>query len=129
MTRGRKPKPTHLRLVEGTHRADRHGGPDKLKEAGVVAGAFGPLKRPTYLKHFAKEAWLRYIEPAGWLDASREPCAIAFCELWAEMRSAPARFQAAKHAQLRAYMGDLGLTDERKRVVDQTAERDEFFDD
>ncbi|MGY4504210.1 phage terminase small subunit [Bradyrhizobium sp. GM24.11] len=128
-TRGRKPKPTHLRLVEGTHRADRHGGPETLHEAAASAGAFGPLKRPTYLKRFAKEAWSRYIAPASWLDASREPCAVAFCELWAEMRSAPSRFQAARHAQLRAYMSELGLTDERRRAVEQPADRDEFFDE
>ncbi|MGY4605765.1 hypothetical protein ACVW16_004177 [Bradyrhizobium sp. USDA 4474] len=125
-TRGRKPRPTHLRLVEGTYRADRHGGPNRLKAA--AAGEFGPLTRPTCLRRFAKEAWERYIAPASWLDTSREPAAIAFCELWAEMRAAPARFQAAKHSQMRAYMSELGLTDERKRAIDPPEDLDEFFD-
>jgi hypothetical protein len=98
-------------LVDGTHRADRHGDAAKARDAAAKSAAsFGPLTRPKYLKRFALEAWKRYIEPASWLDASREPAAIAFCELWQELRLAPANFQAAKHSQLRAYMGDLGLT-------------------
>ena len=40
----------------------------------------------------------------------REPAAIAFCELWQEFRKAPVSFQASKHAQMRAYMSELGLT-------------------
>jgi hypothetical protein len=75
------------------------------------------------------EAWKRYIAPAYWLDASREPSAIAFCELWQEMRLAPTAFQAAKHSQLRGYMSDLGLTDLRKRPTVKHQERDEHFDD
>lgn len=131
MTRGRKPKPPHLRLVDGTHRADRHGDPKEV-QAGVstAAAAFGPLLRPKYLKGFAKEAWERYVAPASWLDASREPAAIAFCELWSELRKAPAQFPAAKHTQLRGFMSDLGLTDERRRpAVKADQSRDEFFDD
>ena len=126
MTRGRKPKPGHLRLVEGTHRDDRHGAADKVSGA---AAAFGPLRMPLYLKRQARAAWQRYITPASWLDASREPAAIAFCELWQELRLAPATFQAAKHSQLRAYMADLGLTDERNRAVEASREKDELFDD
>jgi hypothetical protein len=84
---------------------------------------------PSYFKRQARAAWQRYIAPAAWLDASREPAAIAFCELWQEMRLAPASFQAAKHSQLRAYMADLGLTDERNRHLEIAKAKDEFFDD
>lgn len=126
MTKGRKPKPAHLRLVDGTHRSDRHGDAGKL---GNAAAAFGPLRMPPYFKRQARAAWQRYIAPASWLDASREPAAIAFCELWQELRLAPASFQAAKHSQLRAYMADLGLTDERNRQAEASKEADEFFDD
>jgi hypothetical protein len=112
MARGRKPKEPHLRLVTGTHRADRHGDAVKVSEAAARSAAnFGPLIRPTYLKRFA-----------------REPAAIAFCELWQEMRLAPASFQAAKHSQMRGYMSALGLTDERNRAVEDPPERDEHFD-
>ena len=72
-------------------------------------------------------AWKKYIEPAGWLDASREPAAIAFCELWQEFRFAPTSFPASKHGQLRAYMSELGLTDERNRSESDDP-TDEFFD-
>jgi hypothetical protein len=130
LAKGRKPKAIHLRLVDGTHRPERHGDPAAALEAVEKSAArFGPLERPRYLTGAAKAAWDRYIAPAEWLDASREPAAIAFCELWKEMRSAPVTFQAAKHSQMRAYMSELGLTDERKRAVDaSTEERDEHFD-
>lgn len=130
MTKGRKPKAPHLRLVEGTHRDDRHGDRERTEQAvEQAAQAFGPLARPSSLKRQALEAWKRYIAPAYWLDASREPSAIAFCELWQEMRLAPTAFQAAKHSQLRGYMSDLGLTDLRKRPAAEEPERDEHFDD
>jgi hypothetical protein len=82
------------------------------------------------MKGHSLDAWKRYIDPASWLDASREPAAIAFCELWQEFRHGPTSFPAAKHGQLRAYMSELGLTDERNRVLDESKkEKDEFFDD
>jgi hypothetical protein len=42
---------------------------------------------------------------------------------------APRMFQAAKHGQMRAYMSELGLTDERNRGNEQGDEKDEFFDE
>jgi hypothetical protein len=127
--KGPRPKAAHLRLVDGTHRPDRHG--PQMEAAQAVAAAvqaFGKVKRPAYLRGHALSAWRRYIEPADWLDASREPAAIAFCELWDEFMSRPSSFQAAKHSQLRAYMNDLGLTDERNRPRDERRQPDEFFD-
>lgn len=128
MTRGRRPKPPHLRLIDGSHRKDRHGDAQKIRDgAAIVAASFGPLERPNHLKGFSKEAWGRYIEPAGWLDASRAPAAIAFCELWSELRTAPAQFPASKHTQLRGYMADLGLTDERRRPAAKSHDEDDSF--
>ena len=43
--------------------------------------------------------------------------------------AAPTAFPAAKHGQMRAYMSELGLTDERKRMDDEPEDKDEFFDD
>lgn len=130
MTKGRRPKPSHLRLVEGTHRDDRHGSRSSVK-AGIQRDlrSFGVLVRPTFLRKHGREAWDRYIAPATWLDGSREPAAIMFCELWQEMRSAPSRFPASRHSQLRGLMADLGLTDERKRPAPILEETDEFFGD
>lgn len=129
MTRGRRQKPPHLRLVDGTHRTTRHGDAGEVqKSVSESAAAFGPLTLPKYLKRHARDAWARYIAPAGWLDAAREPAAILFCELWAEFRTAPASFPAAKHTQLRGLMADLGLSDERRRSVQAADDPDEFFD-
>lgn len=128
--RGAKPKPAHLRLVDGTRNVTRHGTEADLRQkAEQSVRAFGALTRPRHLKGEGLVAWKRYIEPAAWLDASREPAAIAFCELWQEFRFAPTSFPASKHGQLRAYMSELGLTDERNRVLDESkAAKDEFFD-
>lgn len=129
-TRGAKPKPALLRLVDGTRNPTRHGSEKKLREVvETAAQKFGSLTRPKWLKGEGLVAWRKYIEPAGWLDASREPAAIAFCELWQEFRFAPTAFPAAKHGQLRAYMSELGLTDERRRIDEEPDAKDEFFDD
>lgn len=129
-TRGAKPKPVKLRLVDGTHNVTRHGNlADSAEKAELSAATFGKLEKPSYLRAASAQAWKRYIDPAAWLDASREPAAIAFCELWAEFRSSPIRFPASKHGQLRAYMSELGLTDERNRGEVEGKGKDEFFDD
>jgi hypothetical protein len=128
--RGAKPKPAYLRLLDGTNNVTRHGPEGKLRETVETAAPFGPLARPKSLKGEALAAWKRYIEPAGWLDGSREPAAIAFCELWQEFRRAPSVFPSSKHGQMRAYMSELGLTDERNRGKGDGGEtKDEFFDD
>lgn len=44
-------------------------------------------------------------------------------------REIPGEFLAAKHSQMRAYMSELGLIEERKRISAEPEERDEFFDD
>ncbi len=130
-TRGAKPKAAHLRLVDGTHRATRHGSAKKAKaKVESAIAVFGQIEQPDFLAGDALTAWQRYIKPAGWLDGSREPAAIAFCALWSQFRGDPAEFPAAKHGQLRAYMSELGLTDERNRGdVDDGKDEDEFFGD
>jgi hypothetical protein len=128
-TRGAKPKPAHLHIVGGTANVTRHGKEGDLrKKVEESAEAFGKPVKPKALKGEAAWAWKRYIEPAAWLDASREAAAIAFCELWQEFREGPQRFVSAKHGQMRAYMSELGLTDERNRLTDgKQDEPDEFF--
>lgn len=129
-TRGPKPKPAHLRVVDGTHRTTRHGklvDAEKVIQEGVAA--FGKPVMPKTFKAGARAAWKRYIEPAGWLDAAREPAAIAFCELWQEFTFSPIGFPAAKHNQMRAYMSELGLTDERNRVGESGKQKDDGDDD
>lgn len=128
-TRGAKPKPAKLRLVDGTHRTARHGNSaDAVEASDDAATSFGKLRKPTSVKGEAAKAWKKYIEPAAWLDGSREPAAIAFCELWKEFTFNPTGFPASKHGQMRAYMSELGLTDERNRGDHgDKKEEDEFF--
>lgn len=127
--RGAKPKPAHLRIVDGTTNITRHGTEaDARAKVEKAAAKFGGLVRPKHLKGDGLAAWKRYIEPAYWLDAGREPAAIAFCELWSEFRFNPKGFPASKHGQMRAYMSELGLTDERNRGDAGDEKGDEFFD-
>ena len=126
MSNGRPPKPVHLRIISGTHRNSRHGSKQNARKAVARSrGAFGKIKMPDYFEGYAREAWESYIRHCGWLDKSREPCAILLCELWAEYRADPKSFD--KHTQLRAYMGLVGLSDERNRGPDIEEPYDEHF--
>lgn len=129
--RGTKPQPAHLRLVKGTHRSHRHGSREvAAARAAVDPELFGPISKPGFLKGEALKAWKRYVEPCYWLDASSEPSAILFCELWQEFRDSPRGFAANKYAQMRHLMQELGLTDERNRGDPAKAPgKDEFFND
>lgn len=127
--RGAKPKPARLRLVDGTNNVTRHGSEaEARKKIEAAENLFGKPVMPTALKGEASKAWKRWIAPADWLDGAREAAAIAFCELWAEFRFNPTGFPASKHGQMRAYMSELGLTDERNRGDHGSKkEEDEFF--
>lgn len=128
--RGAKPKPAHLRLVEGTRNATRHGSEEGLKKkVERSATHFGKLTCPRFLKGEALAAWKKWIAPAFWLDGSKEAAAIAFCELWSEFRFGPSSFPASKHGQLRAYMSELGLTDERNRIHDSKNKSEDEIED
>lgn len=128
--RGAKPTPVQLRIVDGSHRTTRHGDIGAAREAAAAAATIGPLECPKQLTGAAKAAWDRYIAPAWWLDRSKEPAAIAFCQLWKKFRKDADAFPASNHGQMRAYMSELGLTDERNRMVNaKDTDKDEFFDD
>ena len=106
-----------LRAVDGTHRTTRHGDAAQAGEAAQSdAASFGALERPAYITGEGRKCWDKMIAPAPWLDASRFAVAVAFCELWKEFRKNPEGFPASKHGQMRAYMSELGLTDERNRT-------------
>ncbi len=87
MTRGRKPKPTRLKVIGGTYRADRHGN---------VRGA-EPMPRrgrpqcPSWLSGEAKSKWRKIVpelDRLGLLTVIDGDCLAAYCEAWAEFRSA-----------------------------------------
>lgn len=130
---GARTKLAALRVVDGTHRNTRHGEVDDAKKmVKKERKAFGKPKMPGHLGEIGKEAWRDYIEPAYWLTKARQVSAICFCELYEQFREDPKAFNGARHAQLRSYMADLGLTDERKRSMDGSQEAedtDEHFGD
>lgn len=127
--RGAKPKSAHLRLVDGTHRNTRHGSEKETRKiVDQAVSSFGKMTCPKSLKGEALAAWKKWIAPAFWLDGSKEAAAIAFCELWSEFRFGPTSFPASKHGQMRAYMSELGLTDERNRVHDGSKKEDDGED-
>ena len=127
---GRRPKTAKLRLIQGTRNATRHASEQELiEQAERAKAAFRKPVKPDYLTGEAEWAWNRYIVPCWWLDGSREAVAIGFCELWKEFRRSPTEFSSARYGQLRAHMQELGLTDERNRVVyGETDQKDEFLD-
>lgn len=129
---GRRPKDPNLRIVEASHNVTRHGDKSAAEEAiQKQRSAFGRIAMPDTWgdKPEAVKAWERYIAPAWWLDATREMTAIAFCELVHEFRTDPKAFGASRHAQMRAYMSELGLTDERQRFgIGRDKTGDEFLD-
>jgi hypothetical protein len=122
--RGVKPKPAQLRLVDGSHRNTRHGKKEKIEEKIVLVGKpempedFCPLEAKT---------WDRYIACCPWLDKYKEAAAIKFCQLWVVSEERGPLFSPAQHGQLRAYMAELGLTDERNRKMPDAQKNDEFF--
>lgn len=117
---GARMKPAALRVLDGTPRATRHG--EFYKKIARSGKKFGKLKKPGHFGAVADQAWRDYIEPASWLDRSREVSAICFCELYEAYRDDPKSFSGQKHAQMRAYMAELGLTDERRRLLDENQE-------
>ena len=86
--------------------------------------SFLPLEKPDHLGPEASAIWDRLIAPAGWLDGSKHSGAVAFCVLWGEFMSNPSDFGAAKHGQMRAYLSELGLSDERRRTISDDGDND-----
>lgn len=114
--RGRKPKNPNLRAIDGSHRTTRHGDLEEVKEH---MAKIPPLEMPKSLKGSARKAWKEHIEPAFWLDQTKLAAAVAFCELYGEFMDHPRAFATSKHGQMRGYMLDLGLTDERNRNLNK----------
>lgn len=90
--RGRKPKPTALKLVQGNP-GRRRLNPDEPQPADL-----SPDCPPEITEPVAQAEWARIIVPAiarGQITADDRVFAIAHCELWATYRSQLA--DAARH--------------------------------
>lgn len=104
--RGAKPKPAHLRLIEGNP-GKRPITPDPA--ADLPEGHDNGLEPPRKLKKRQQELWNAYIRRAGWLTAFDVPRAFMWVELHAEFERAPTQMIAGKIAQLRSLGSELGL--------------------
>jgi hypothetical protein len=99
--RGRKPKPMHLRLIDG-NRGKRALPPrDPLPS--------GSIERPAGLRGRAAKLWDEYIGRAWWLTWADGPPATVWVHLMVEYQRAPARMIASRIAQLRALASTLGF--------------------
>jgi hypothetical protein len=126
---GAKRKDAALHIIEGTRNATKHGTAEDLQQTVAETKLYGKLVKPRWLKGEASRIWDQMIIPAWWLDGSRYVLATAFCLLWQEFRKEQEDFTVGKHAQLRYYMQELGITDARNRNVKHGEEKaDEFFD-
>ena len=101
-TRGRKPKPTHLRLVLGGKKPTAPG-------ARNGATAVGPAVKPKGLTAGAAKCWDRTISQAHWLTWADADKAALWCFLQAEFEASKGAMIAARIGQLRALGSELGL--------------------
>lgn len=99
--RGRKPKPTYLRVIEGNpgHR------PLPKDEPEVVGG----IAKPKKLNKRASRLWDEFIARAFWLTWADGPKAMVWVCLQAEFEAAPAKMVASRISQLRALGSELGM--------------------
>ena len=101
-TRGAKPKPVKLHLVDGTFRPDRHAAPAETDPQG-------PLERPAKLNGRAAQLWDTYMARAHWLTWADGPKALMWVHMQAEFERSPAKMVASRIGQLRALGSELGL--------------------
>ena len=102
--RGRKPKPAHLKVLEGNP-GKRPFQPD-LAAGERPEGGIDP---PRPLTRRPRQLWEAYIRPADWLTTFDAPRAFMWAHLQAEFEADPAAMTAARIAQLRALGSELGL--------------------
>lgn len=80
---GRKPKPTHLHLVQGTLRRSRHGA------SAAPEPPRGTSSPPQHLSPVAKRAWRRFstiLASMGVLTKADTAALEAMCQAYSEMR-------------------------------------------
>lgn len=104
-TRGAKPKPTHLHLVQGTINATRH------KDALASPNAAGALVKPTYIRAGTRAAalWDEVAAACWWLGDADSYKLGMWCAMQAEFERGPSKMTSARIGQLRALGSELGL--------------------
>ena len=98
-------KPASVHRIKGTYRDDRHG--DSLEVETAMPD------RPFWLSASAIIVWQelqKELEKAGYLSKLDGMALALYCELSAEFIANPPAFAPQKLSQMRALMGELGLT-------------------
>ncbi len=101
-TRGRRPKPTHLRLVGG------NAGKRPLTKAEPTP-EYGPPEKPPGIDGEAAALWDLRIARAHWLTWADTDKAAMWCLLQAEFYASEGQMVAARIGQLRALGSELGF--------------------
>lgn len=102
--RGRKPKPTHLRLVTG------NPGKRPINEAELQPD--GAVEKPKFLKGKPAKVWDRYAPELVALGVLRSVDVHLFalwCGLAAEVEEGADKMVAARMAQYRALSSEFGI--------------------
>lgn len=104
-TRGPKPKPTELHLVQGTYRPERHED-----QAENEPKPEGKLEKPKYLKGRAARVWDRIAPKLEWLTEVDSDTLALWCGLQAEYESNLADMPSSRISQIRVLAAELGMT-------------------
>ena len=102
MTRGPKPKPVELRLIEGNR--GKRGIPEDVPQAE------GKPVKPAWLKGRAAALWAEYAPQLHWLARVDSEMLAAWCALTAEFQKRPEAMTAARIGQMRTLAAELGMS-------------------
>lgn len=100
-TRGRKPKPTMLRLIEGSA-----GAPNLPKDAPLAEGRPVP---PPYIKGRALALWNEYLPEMPYLAKLDGPKFAHWCRAEADYEKNGELWPTARHAEQRKLASELGM--------------------
>lgn len=130
--RGRKPKPTTFKILEGTRESRINRNEPRFP------AEMPPC--PDWLDPVAKETWeklVRLLRPSGVITAADEIALSALCELYSFYRLAvnpkvpfigpQRRVVRDAREQLLKYLSEFGMTPSSRSRI--RAERDEIIDD
>ncbi len=117
--KGRKPKPTHLKLVEG------RAGHRPINENEPVFT--GDVVKPKYLKGRASKVWDQYapqLIAVGLIKSADDSSFAVLCCLMAEFEKDPVAMPAGRIGQMRAMWTEFGMTpSSRSRFITPPAPR------
>ena len=117
--------PDNVHLLQGTHRKDRHGTPDKKAKLKTKLPVM-----PKWLPARAKTEWKRItkvLAKSGLLTEADQAVLAQYCLLYGELAEWKEDFPAAKHTQLRLCQVELGLTPSARSKITVVKDDEEEF--